>query len=202
MNYLKAKLRKLGEVKFGILILGIGFILGLLFAAVFKRLYWNQINIIDEGYISKIKETVFDHRVLLRYVLWNNLKIFILFWVFCSTALGIPYIVLSLTYGGFRIGLFVTVIMMRYGIKGILLLFAYTFPQIIVYIPIAFISLRAGYWLCKSMYHETKLGKKGKMERVIKHIGLIFVLGIILTFGCLIETYIGSFILQKILYLF
>jgi len=202
MNYLRTKLRKFGEVKIGILILGIGFILGLLFAVVGKGLYWNQINIIDDEYVTKIRETVFQHNVLLKYVLWNNLKVFLLFWILCSTALGIPYIVLSLTYGGFKIGLFITVIMMRYGVKGILLLFAYTFPQFLIYLPVAFVSLRAGYWLCKSMYHETRLGTKGKMERIIKHLGLIFILGIILILGCLMETYIGSFILQKILYLF
>lgn len=202
MHFLKTKLRKFGEVKIGILILGIGFLLGLIFSVAFKGLYWNQINIIDDKYISKIRDTILDHSVLLEYVLWNNLRIFILFWIFCSTALGIPYITLSLAYGGFKMGLFITVIMMRYGIKGILLLFAYTFPQFLVYLPVAFVCFRAGYWLCKSMYHETRLGSKGKMERVVKHLGLIFVLAIVLILGCLMETYIGSFILQKILYLF
>ncbi len=202
MHYLKSKLRKFGEVKIGILILGIGLFLGFIFSVAFKSLYWNQINIIDGEYISKIRDTIINHSILLKYVLWNNLRIFILFWIFCSTALGIPYITLSLAYGGFKMGLFIAVILMRYGIKGILLLFAYTFPQFLVYLPVAFVCLRAGYWLCKSMYHETRLGSKGKIERVVKHLGLIFVLGIALILGCLMETYIGSFILQKILYLF
>ena len=104
MNYLRTKLRKFGEVKIGILILGIGFILGLLFAVVGKGLYWNQINIIDDEYVTKIRETVFQHNVLLKYVLWNNLKVFLLFWILCSTALGIPYIVLSLTLADFLLG--------------------------------------------------------------------------------------------------
>lgn len=202
MHYLKSKLRKFGEVKIGILILGIGFLLGLILSIAFKGLYWNQINIIDDKYISRIRGAILDHSVLLKYVLWNNFRIFILFWILCSTALGIPYIILSLAYAGFKIGLFITVIMMRYGIKGILLLFAYTFPQFLVYIPVAFVCIRAGYWLCKSMYHETRLSTKGKIERVVKRLGLIFILGIILFLGCLMETYIGSFILQKILYLF
>lgn len=202
MQPIRAQLRKLGEVKVGFIILAIGFLMGLLFAKVFKGFYWNQIDILDTDYFTRIKNTTIDYSVLLQYVMWKNFRIFILFWVLSVTALGLPYMTLSIWYGGFQTGFFMTVILMRYNIKGLLLIFGYTFPHYIIYIPLALLCLRSGYWLCRSMYYDAKMSKRGKAERIIKQMVLIIALGVVLFFGGLLETYPGSIILKKILQLF
>ncbi len=202
MQNIKLRLKKLGEVKLGLFILALGVLLGIISAGVLKGFYWNQIDILDTNYFSEIRSVTIEYPVLFRYVLWKNFRIFILFWVFCSTALGIPYITLSVLYAGFQSGFFLAVILMRYNIKGILLLIGYTFPHYIIYIPLALLCLRSGYWLCKSMYYDTRMNKKGKAERIAKHMILIVILGAVLVIGSLLETYAGSFILKKILLLF
>lgn len=202
MNYIKSKLRKLGEVKLGLLILGAGILLGFLFAKIFKDLYWGSMYLTDKDYLKRIRESVIDYPVLLRYVLWNVYRKFVVFWIVCSTAVGLPYLVFCLVYGGFQCGFFLTVIMMRYGIKGILLIFGYTFPQYLIYIPVIFLCLRTGYWLCKSMYYDNKMSRRGRTDRILRHLLIIIVLVIILFFGALLETYVSSFLLRKILVLF
>lgn len=52
------------------------------------------------------------------------------------------------------------------------------------------------------MYYENKISKKGRAERIAKHMVIIILLAIVLMLGGLVETYIGSFILKKILMLF
>jgi len=202
MRYIKLQLKKLGEVKLGMIILFLGILLGIIFARLFKGFYWNQIDLLDSNYFSKIKNVTIDYPVLFRYVLWKNFRIFILFWIFSATALGIPYITLSILYGGFQGGFFITVILMRYSLKGILLIFGYTFPHYIIYIPIALLCLRSGYWLSRSMYYDTKMSKKGRTDRILKHLIVILILSVALMLGGLLETYAGSFILKKILLLF
>ena len=202
MQTLKKSINKLDEVKKGGLILLLGLIVGFLFARIFKNLYWDQLDLLDTTYFDKIRTVKMDYSVLLKYVFWKNYKTYILFWILCSTALGIPYITLSILYCGFQSSFFITVILMKYGFKGILLVFGYTFPHYLIYIPLAFLCLRSGYWLCSSMYHDSKLSRKGKIERVARHLVIIIILGGILMIGGLIETYIGSFILKKILVLF
>lgn len=202
MLSLRLRIKKLGEVKVGLIILAFGILLGIIFSKILKELYWNQLDIIDSSYFTKIRSINIDYHVLFRYVLWKNFRIFILFWILSATVLGIPYITLSILYGGFESGFFLSVILMRYGLKGILLLFGYTFPHYIIYILVALISLRSGYWLCRSMYYDTKMGRKGKVERIAKQLVLIVILGAALLLGVLTETYIGSFILKKILVLF
>ncbi|MGB8453770.1 MAG: stage II sporulation protein M [Anaerocolumna sp.] len=202
MRYLQLQLRKLGEVKLGLFILAAGIILGFLFARIFRGFYWNSMDLIDTEYLHKIRDTAIDYPVLLRYVLWNIYRGFILFWIISATAIGIPYMTLCILYGGFQCGFFLTVILMRYNIKGILLIFGYTFPHYLLYIPVALLCLRTGYWLCRSMYYDNKMGKRGKAERIAKHLILIMLLALVLFIGGLLETYVSSFLLKKILLLF
>lgn len=202
MQSIRLQLKKLGEMKMGMLILGIGLILGIIASRIFKGYYWNQINLLDTNYLNRIKTANIDYPVLLRYVFWNNYRTFILFWIFTATAMGLPYISFSIIFAGFKCGFFLSVVMMRYNIKGILLIFGYTFPHYLLYIPLAFLCLRYGYWLCRNMYYENKISKKGRAERIAKHMVIIILLAIVLMLGGLVETYIGSFILKKILMLF
>jgi stage II sporulation protein M len=196
------RIKRLGEVKIGIIILLAGILIGILFAKIFKGFYWNQIDILDSSYFSKIRTTQINHSVLFQYVMWKNFRIYFLFWIFCITALGIPYMALSIWYAGFQSGFYLAVILMRYGLKGLLLLFGYTFPHFIIYIPVAFLCLRSGYWLCRSMYYDVKMNRRGKAERIAKQMILVLLLGVALIFGGLLETYSGSYILKKILLLF
>ncbi len=201
MRYVQIQLRKLGEVKVGAFLLGGGIILGFLFARIFKRFYWNSMELIDADYLYRIRVTVIDYPVFLRYVLWNVYRNFILFWIITATAIGIPYMTFCILYGGFQCGFFLTAILMRYGLKGILLIFGYTFPHYLLYIPVAFLCLRIGYWFCRGMY-DNKAGRRGRTERIAKHLILILLLALVLLIGGLLETYVGSFILKKILQLF
>ncbi len=202
MNNIRLQLKKLGEVKLGLLILSAGIILGFLFARIFRGFFWNSMDLLNMDYLHRIRDTAIDYPVLLRYVMWNLYRNFVLFWVISATAIGIPYMTFCILYGGFQCGFFLTVILMRYSMKGILLIFGYTFPHYLLYIPVAFLCLRSGYWLCRGMYFENKTGRRGRAERVIRHLLVIVLLAFVLLIGGLLETYVSSFILKKILLLF
>jgi stage II sporulation protein M len=202
MQYKKNRIIKVGEIKVILLILGIGFLSGLIISRILKDSYWNQMDMLDMNYFLKIRNATIEYSVLFRYVLWEIFSTFILFWIFCCTSLGIPYIGLSLLYTGFKSGFFLSVIFMKYGLKGLLLLIGYTLPQYIIYIPVGFLCIRSGYLLCHSLYHEGKLSSKSKIERVIRHLIVILILGGALFLGGLLETYVGTFLLRKVLLLF
>lgn len=201
MNFLNKHLRRIGEVKAGLLLVAFGAILGILFARVFKSFYWGNINILNPDYLTQIKDTPIDYSVLLKYVYWDIFKSFIILWMVSITSFGIPFIALCLTYMGFQGSFFITVILMKYKLKGILLILGYTFPQYLIYIPVVFISLRMCFWLNKSLRYDN-LPKKGKREKTAKYLALAVLLGVVLAAGGLAETYIGSFVLRKILNIF
>ncbi|WP_033166766.1 stage II sporulation protein M [Clostridium sp. KNHs205] len=201
MDFVKQQLRRLGEVKAGLLLMAIGAVLGIIFARVFKSFYQGNINILDKDYLYQIRTASIDYKLLLKYVYWDLFKNFILFWMVCVTSLGIPFICLCLVYIGFQGSFFISVILMEYHFKGLLLIFGYTFPQYLIYIPVALISLRCAFWLCKSLRYDMT-SKKGKREKIGKYMFLVILLGMVLALGGLSEAYIGSYIIRKILYFF
>lgn len=202
MHSIRAQIRKMGAAKIGLIILIFGILTGILFSNLLRGFYWNQIDILDSSYFNKIRTASIDYSVLFQYVMWKNFRIFLVFWIFAATAVGIPYMALSLWYAGFQAGFFTAVILMRYGIKGVLLLVGYTFPHYLVYIPVAMVCLGNGYRLCRNMYYEAKINRKGRAERIMKQAIKIMFLAVILTAGSLLETYAGSFFLKKILAFF
>lgn len=200
-NFLSRQFRKMGEVKFGMVLLLVGAVLGVVSARILKGFYWNNINILNNDYITKMKETQIDYDALRGYVYWHIFKPFILFWIVCITTLGIPYIGLCLAYIGFQGSFLTSILLMKYGFKGILLLFGYTFPHYIIYIPVMFLCFRSGFYLCKALHYDN-MSRKGRSDFILKQGVFIVFLGIVLAFGGFLETYANTFILRQVLGLF
>ncbi|NLJ90345.1 MAG: hypothetical protein GX323_05530 [Clostridiales bacterium] len=201
MKYLSMVLKKYGEKKTGIFLFSVGAFVGLIFSRIFKGLYWNKLDLLNAGYFDFIKEMEINYRTLRNYVLWKNFRNFILIWGLSFTKLGIGLISLMILYFGIQSGFFVSVLIMGYGLKGILLVLGYTFPQIIVYLPVLVLSFQGGYWLCRDLYFSG-IYRKSRLELVAKYIVFIIFLGLLLFIGALLETYVGSFFLIRILGLF
>lgn len=201
MRYLGLVIKKYGEKKTGIFLFLLGTFLGLVISYLFKGFYWNEIDLLNKDYFNFIKGMDIEYKTLRNYVLWKDFRNFLLIWGLSFTKIGISTLSLLILYYGIQVGFFVSVLFMGYGIKGLLLIIGYTFPQIIVYLPVLIVSFQAGYWLCRELYF-TGIYRKRQIELMAKYILLIIVLGLLLFVGALLETYVGSFFLIRILSLF
>ena len=201
MKYMGMILKKYGEKKTGLFVLFVGVFLGFLVSKVFKGFYWNELDLLNVDYFEFIKGMKIDYKTLRNYVLWKEFRSFLLIWALSFTKIGINTIGLFILYYGVQAGFFTSVLFMGYGFKGLLLIIGYTFPQIIVYVPVLLLSFQGGYWLCRDLYFNG-IYRKSPIEIVAKYILFISVLGILLFIGALLETYVGSFLLVKILALF
>lgn len=201
MKYMKVLIQRFGEKRTSIFLFCFGVSFGILFSRIFKRFYWNEIDLLNKNYFQLIQTMDIDYKQLRNYVLWKDFRNYILLWGLSFTKFGISYIALFILYYGFQSGFFLSVIIMGYGLKGFLLVIGYTFPQIIIYVPVMLISLQGGYWLCRNLYHDN-IHRKGPREVVAKYIIFIVILGFFLFLGALLETYVGSSILRRILSVF
>lgn len=201
MRYLGLVIKKYGEKKTGIFLFLLGTFLGLVISYLFKGFYWNEIDLLNKDYFNFIKGMDIEYKTLRNYVLWKDFRNFLLIWGLSFTKIGISTLSLLILYYGIQVGFFVSVLFMGYGIKSLLLIIGYTFPQIIVYLPVLIVSFQAGYWLCRELYF-TGIYRKRQIELMAKYILLIIVLGLLLFVGALLETYVGSFFLIRILSLF
>lgn len=198
MRYINMLVRKYGDKKTGLILYFIGALIGILVSNVFKGFYWDEIDLLNINYFEFIKNMEIDYKILRNYVLWKDFRNYILIWGLCFTKIGVGYVVLMILYYGFQTGFFLSTIFVGYGIKGILLIIGYTFPQFIIYVPVIVLSLQGGYWLCSNLY-SNGIHKKNRVEVLGKYLVFILILAILLFIGALLETYVGSFVLVKML---
>lgn len=175
----------------------LGAFLGIIGANVFKDAYFKDMESFLDGYFDKLYILDIDRGRLFGYVFWNNFKKYFLFWIFAITAIGIPYMAVSVGYAGLSTGFLLTASVVKFGLKGIFLFFLYIFPQFLIYFPVAVITLLQGVHLCADLYFNGPLNKKGKTKAILEKVPLILFLFLIILIGALTEAYINSFILQK-----
>ena len=148
---------------------------------------------------SEIVREKINYSQLFFYILKENLKEFMVFWLLSITILGIPYMVLRLIYFGFSLGFFISVIAMQYGFKGMLLILVYEFPHGLIYIPVILLSLYKGFVLCRSIYYDNRNITDTIRSLLKSYILLIIFLIALLLLGSFLEAYVGSFFLKKTL---
>jgi stage II sporulation protein M len=199
MKQFKMQLHKLSVIQISIFLLIFGVFLGVLCANIFRENYAGQMQNYESNVFSKITEGNIDYSGLFQYVLGKNFSDFVIFWLLCITILGIPYMALKITSFGFFSGFYISAVTMQYGIKGLLLVVVYIFPQGLLYLPISLISLYKGFELCRTIYSENRNNIGGISKVVKNHLVLILLLAIALLVASFLEAYPGAYLLKKAL---
>ena len=202
MKQLRVKLQRLNAIQISVFLIIIGVFFGVLSANIFQSFYYERMMSYHHTIFTEIARENIDRSGLFIYILGENFREFVVFWLLSVTILGIPYMVIKLVSFGFSTGFFISAIAMQYGFKGILLILTYEFPHGILYLPIIILCLHKGYGLCRSIYYDTR-NYTGTIIRQIKPYFLLWLLlSILLIFASFLEAYVGSFFLKKTLGLF
>jgi stage II sporulation protein M len=98
--------------------------------------------------------------------------------------------------------LLTTALAISYGGKGVVLSIAYLFPQGIIYLPVAFLSIKYCYQLTMEMNHGQATPSLHNIVMIKKYFKLILILLAALLVGAIFETFIGSYLVRKVLGLF
>jgi stage II sporulation protein M len=121
--------------------------------------------------------------------------------ILSTTYLGIPACMAYALWFGVITGAFIIALIIRYGIKGIILAAAAVFPQYVLYIP-AFALL---IHLCMQVNREIYFNKYEPLRDKIKSRFIVNkAAGIILTLmliavGCVLESYVNPYLLIPVL---
>ncbi len=199
MKPLKVQFHKLSVFQITIFLVIIGAFFGVLCANVFRTNYMAQMQTYESNLFGKIVDGKIDYMGLFQYVLGKNFNDFIIFWLLSLTILGIPYMALKVTSFGFFTGFFISAVTMQYGMKGLVLVAVYVFPQGLLYLPIALISLYKGFAICRTIYSENRNNFGGILKLVKSNLFLMFLLALALVLASFLEAYPGAYLLQKVL---
>lgn len=118
------------------------------------------------------------------FILKERLSIVFSFFILATTSLGSVFVHMNVLWYGMSSGLFLALVLMRYGLKGILLLAAGMFPHYFIYVPSLILILHLS-----------------KEKRTIngKFISQLFVITSVVIIGCILECYVNPEIVAKIL---
>lgn len=201
MNKIKLKLQNTEPVAIALVLFVFSIIIGIVVSRIGANLLSNDFERMNETYFKQILQAEINYGDLFWYILFQNLKRFFIFLLLCVTILALPYMVLCIGKTGFELGFLLSALMMEYHGKGLLLMLVYVFPQGIIYIPVILYSLKMGYDIAvnsgtnnsTNIHNTNMLRKYGKLV-------ILLITGICL--GTLLETFLGSFLLRKVLQLF
>jgi stage II sporulation protein M len=192
-------IKNIGIGKFNLFLFLFGVALGIVFVNVFKNSLLKEFYEFQNQFVSSLNTIDIEKFELFKLIMVNNFKSLVVLLFFSMTTFGIVYIVLFITYQGFKMGFLLWVFILRYGIKGFFLFILFHFPQCIVYIPLMFITIIKIYHLYKRMHSFPPPLKENKKKIIIEF--LPFFLLVILAFliGSYLEAYINVVIIKKVL---
>lgn len=183
----------------------IGLFLGILIVNVGYDTWIREGSLLGTDMIARLKNSTPDGGGLFGYIVKHRLFTVCMLGVLSTTMIGLPAVCGYICYVGLSAGCLLSVAVIRYGIRGLLLIAAGVLPQGILLIP-AYIALFV--WAVsvnrmlysKNPYKEVymRYSKQIYLKKGIQIVGIAAVVII----GCLLESYVNPKVLHFILKIF
>ncbi len=178
-----------------------GFLLGVLYIYFSGDENGGGLNYFSEQNLFQIQFTEIVYEKYFFYLLKNRMMILAVLAVL-SLALAGRYLLSGvLMLFGCSVGSMLSVLILRYGLEGLLLFFAFLFPQDFVYFPVLF-----GWVTVLTEWNEGMFGMKNRAYRISagkRHVGLrVLFLLVVTIIGILLECYVNPVIVKWCLKIF
>ena len=180
------------------------FIAGILIMNIAKSFFLGDGGILNSSALSRIKYLNVEGAMLLRFTLFERTKIAFVLVIFSTTFIGIAASYLFVVWQGILSGMLFTAAVIRYGLKGIVLILAGIFPQQLLLIPAWVMLLNWCCQLCCKFYFPHKDNEMVANQRhylMRKGMILIWIMGIVVI-GSILESYVNPIILSELLNIF
>lgn len=177
-----------------------GFLIGILIMNIGESILLEKTGLFDEEVLYHMKYMTVDCNALFCYVLRKRLLAVLILAVLSTTYLGLAVCVGAALWYGAAAGGLLAVMVLRYGMKGILLAAASLFPHYLIYFPAIFTLLAWGESVYRSIYHRH--GTEPEKNILIKKTGqLAAIIGMTVA-GCVLEGYVNPEVFMSLLKIF
>lgn len=180
----------------------VGILAGILTVSIGRSIFLDETGLFDKYVLSGMKHMTVDSSALFYYVLRKRVVLTLLVAVLATTYLGYAVCVGTAAWCGMSVGTYITALVLRYGLKGLLLAAAGMFPQYLLFVPAILLMLG---W-CESLYRGIYSRSSGTealgRSFVIKKLGWLGVIGAVVAAGCFLESYVNPLLLMGYLKIF
>lgn len=183
----------------------IGLFLGILIVNLGYDTWIKDGSLLGADMIVRLKNSVPDGNGLFGYIMKHRLFTVCMLGILATTIIGLPAVCGYICYAGLSAGCLLSVAVIRYGIRGLLLMAAGILPQGILLIP-AYMALFVWAVSVNRMLYS----KNPYKEYYIRYSRQVYIkkglqiMGIaaVVIIGCLLESYVNPKLLHLILKIF
>ena len=183
----------------------IGLFLGILIVNLGYDTWITDGSLLGADMVSRLKSSTPDGRGLFGYIIRHRLFTVCMLGLLATTVIGLPVVCGYVCYSGLAAGCLLSVAVIRYGIRGLLLMAAGILPQGLLLIPaytalfIWAVSVNRMLY-SKNPYKEPYM-RYSKQTYIKKGIQIAGIMTVVII-GCLLESYVNPKMLHFILKIF
>lgn len=183
-----------------------GFIAGILLMNMGKKALLYNTGLLSEHTLYDMKYSGVDKHAFFLYVLQKRIGTALVLAVLSTTWMGLAAAWTGAAWLGISFGMLTMAAVLRYGPKGVLLILAGIFPQMLIYLPAALLLLQWSCEFCMALYYPERLQEfhegKDRNQLLRKKAMRFLALLTALLFGCLLEAYINPNVVSGLLKIF
>lgn len=179
-----------------------GVLAGILTINIGKSTFVENTGLFDEYILSGMKYMTVDGSALFYYVLRKRMLLLLTMAVLSTTYLGYVVCIGAVAWCGMASGTFVSALVLRYGIKGLVLAMVGLFPQYLFYVPAIVLMLGWCESLYRAIYSRGACADPADKVFWMKKLGRLGMIGAIVALGCLMEGYVNPRLLIGYLKIF
>ncbi len=176
-----------------------GFLGGVIFSNLIGKSYMEYAGILSEYYLNRYKYMEIVRDQLFFYLVRERLSPVLFLLLLSFTAFGKAAVYLFLAWQGFSFGTLLTISILKFGGKGILLCVAGMVPQYLFYVPAMVLM---AWRICRGRPYEALKGWAGGTRQrgaLVGNAAVYFLIFILLVAGIALETWVNPDIVQKLL---
>lgn len=179
-----------------------GFVAGVLLWNLGGKNFTEESGLLDEYTLGRIRTMELNHNAFFGYVLQKRTASLWLLALASSTFAGVYLLYTYAVWLGLAGGILLSAAVIRYGIKGMLLVITGCLPQYLFYLPAVLLMLNLGYSFCNSLYVRDG-GYSGGKKTLLLRYGLLFLmLHLVVIIGALLESYVNPVFVTRLLRIF
>ncbi len=168
-----------------------GMLAGILAINIGKSTFVENTGLFDESVLSGMKYMTVDGSALFYYVLRKRMVLLLTMAVLATTYLGFAVCVGAAGWCGMAAGTFVSALVLRYGLKGLVLAVVGVFPQYLFYVPAVALTLGWCESLYRAIYSRNACADPADKVFWMKKLGRLGIIIAVVALGCLMEGYVN-----------
>lgn len=179
-----------------------GMLAGIFILNIGKSTFVDNTGLFDEYILSGMKYMTVDGSALFYYVLRKRLLLLLIMAVLATTYLGYAICIGAAAWCGMAAGTYLSALVLRYGLKGLVLAAVGVFPQYLIYVPAVVLMLGWCESLYRAIYSRGACVDAADKVFWMKKLGRLGLIGTIVALGCLLEGYVNPRLLIGYLKIF